>query len=445
MSAELTSRNLEKRKSILLLGREGLGKSSTGNSILGSPFFKAKNYSLPDEENSVDGVSSRWTGITVVDGISVRDKDLSDKYLALKLAVSGFKAFDLCPDGFDAVVLVLQYGVRFTKQEKDTIAVIREIFGRDVFKKWGVIVMTYGDSFQLDHDDEGSSGTIQQKFDGWRKQQVGDIKKLFEECGERCVVFNNKANDKVVRTAQLDHLKEALSCLKSDPYTRECFEYSIHALIMSYVSDIKTQIDIHIASQTEQNQPENTVAYLSDLRECLILIKDVVEILCGILNLNEDHFVVVNKNDNVVVNEKGNVVANEKDNVIVNENDNFDAVNEDDIVVVNVKDNVVVVNENDNVVESPCETRGEEKFEFVDLKDTLDVNEAAAGVPPNEKQKWMEILQLVNQFISECNSQINNIPSYFSWEFLWHCYNYIFNTIGSLYNKLKCMGLRYTN
>nr|KAI8745193.1 AIG Resistant factor [Biomphalaria glabrata] len=88
--------------------------------------------------------------------------------------------------GIDAIVFVLKYGVRFTKQEKDAVTRVKEIFGDNVFSDFGIIAFSYGDLFDLDN----SSQKIE--FDDWCLQQSGYVKALFIECDYRCVLFNNK-------------------------------------------------------------------------------------------------------------------------------------------------------------------------------------------------------------------------------------------------------------
>ncbi|KAH9524162.1 hypothetical protein Btru_048284 [Bulinus truncatus] len=88
-----------------------------------------------------------------------------------------------------AIVLVLKYGVRFTKQEKDAVEVVRLMFGYDVLSKYGVLLFTHGDTFNTDNEDNNRT------FIDWCRDQTGDIQSLFEEVDYRIVLFDNKTKD----------------------------------------------------------------------------------------------------------------------------------------------------------------------------------------------------------------------------------------------------------
>lgn len=78
---------------------------------------------------------------------------------------------------------------------------IKSTFGPSVVKDYGVIVMTYGDSFELDVEEEEDM-----TIDKWCKEQTGHIQTLFQECDNRCVLFNNRLKDKDLLKGQRDEL-----------------------------------------------------------------------------------------------------------------------------------------------------------------------------------------------------------------------------------------------
>ncbi|CAL1534688.1 unnamed protein product [Lymnaea stagnalis] len=205
--------NREETIRLLMVGRTGNGKSSTGNTIFNSKVFKTHEPNRASKEavefhcGRVGGTS--W-GVTVrlVDGTCVGDavSDLSGGKEALLESLRSIWCHE--PE-FHAILFVLKYGVRFTKQEKDAVQCVKSMFGEDVFRKWGVIVMTYGDNFETDNDERKS-------FEDWCREQSGDFKSLCEECDYRCVLFNN-------RSYSDDHwfyLRSAISKIQSPPYTK---------------------------------------------------------------------------------------------------------------------------------------------------------------------------------------------------------------------------------
>ncbi|BFZ09346.1 hypothetical protein BsWGS_12385 [Bradybaena similaris] len=198
---------------LLLVGRNGNGKSSIGNSILGAKFFASNSYrqssidNIKKANNKVDG-----TIITVVDGPFINDTNLNDPD-DIKLALEcGEKAMQLCPDGgFHAVVIILRYGVRFTQQEKDTISFIRAVFGENVIKDHGICAFSYGDSFARDVEEDGVS------FENWCMNQTGDVADLFKECRNKYVIFNNR--DDGSKQFQRDTLLSYVDRLRGKGYT----------------------------------------------------------------------------------------------------------------------------------------------------------------------------------------------------------------------------------
>ncbi|BFZ15472.1 hypothetical protein BsWGS_18511 [Bradybaena similaris] len=203
---------------LLVVGRDGNGKSSTANSILGRTEFKPRSTSYQGSDDvqkhraEIDGRK-----VTVVDGISVRD-GCTDSPENVQAIIS--LATQAVQIGFTALLIVLKYGVRFTNQEKNAIRIIKCLFGDDVLRKHGVIVMSYGDSFASDMEGEETT------FDDWCRQQTGECQDLFKECGNRYVLFNNREKDGDRKKDQVRNLMSKVEAVKSraSKYTSESFK-----------------------------------------------------------------------------------------------------------------------------------------------------------------------------------------------------------------------------
>ncbi|XP_046572133.1 uncharacterized protein LOC124280280, partial [Haliotis rubra] len=91
-------------------------------------------------------------------------------------------AIYMCPDGYDAVLLILRFGNRMTEEERNAVREIRKLFGQDIFSKYVVIVFTYGDNYD---SEEPFGDFIFEDADGF-------LQNLITECKHRVVLFNNR-------------------------------------------------------------------------------------------------------------------------------------------------------------------------------------------------------------------------------------------------------------
>ncbi|XP_059211562.1 GTPase IMAP family member 7-like [Centropristis striata] len=163
------------RKTIVLLGKTGVGKSSLANTIFGEKLFKIGNTGNSEtSECQAKTKSVNGRSITLIDTPGFFDTDRPEEEMKAEIV----RCITECSPGPHAFVIVLKVE-RFTEQEQAVITRIKEYFSEEVFKYTTVLFI------QGDQLDEGQ--TIEQYF--CNNKAVSD---LVKKCGGRCHVIDNK-------------------------------------------------------------------------------------------------------------------------------------------------------------------------------------------------------------------------------------------------------------
>ena len=103
-----------------------------------------------------------------------------------------YRIFQLAQNGFDAIMLVVKYGARFTDEDGQAVQLLINFLGKKS-KEYMILILTYGDQARFEADDKKIS--VEKCISRWISTLPEWMQTFIKDIKDRVVLFDNRLRE----------------------------------------------------------------------------------------------------------------------------------------------------------------------------------------------------------------------------------------------------------